>query len=75
MFLVLRTFSLGLVEEGSVDAGHDDGGGGVDRANDEQLLLLIVANETGDGAVTRRPRQAVSVANALLIRRAMPHEL
>ena len=72
---VANASALHLVEIGSVDAGHGDGRCGVQRADDEQIFLLVVANQTGHRAVVGRSREAVRIANALLVRRGMFDEL
>jgi len=71
---ILHAATQSLIEVSAVDARNDDGGGRIDGADDELLLLLVVANETGDGRVVGRARAAVGVAEALLVGRAVLHK-
>lgn len=65
---------LALAEERVVDASHTDGRSGVDGANHEDTLELIVADESSHVRMISRQRFAVSFAELLLMRRWMNGE-
>jgi len=63
-----------LTEESIVDALHADGGSGVDGANDEHALQLVVADELGHVRMIGGQRFAVRLAKLLLVRRRVNGE-
>ena len=66
--------SVNLIEKRSVGALHDESGGQIGWADDEEVLLLVVADEIGHGARRQRQRHPERRAYEMLRRRRMNRE-
>ena len=63
-----KTARPNLIEEGPIDALHDGSLSQVYGTDDEEVLLLLVADKIGHGERGQRPRQPEGLAEALLRR-------